>query len=94
MPRRFQLSYDEEVVRITFKLIHYVDETNHDFIDFGVTFFSNIAAWFLGVTFENDDNLLKGKLFISNDIRMETVRSPGAIEYLNMQTYIDPVIIE
>jgi len=52
-----------------------LDHTDRDFVNFGIGFLSDIAAWFMNVESPNSEEPIKGVLYVSNNIRIDTERN-------------------
>lgn len=70
---KYRLSYDENAVYVTVKLINLLDKTNLDRVDLGFEFLSRALAWVVGVDYDAELNQ-NGTLYVSSDIKTYVLR--------------------
>lgn len=70
---RYQLSYDENAIYVTVKLINLLDYTNLDRVDLGFEFLSRGFAWLVGIDYDKELNQ-NGTLYVSSDIKTYVLR--------------------
>jgi hypothetical protein len=91
---RIFINYDEVFFLHALKIIHVIDRTDKDFVDFGIPFVTNFFAWVFNVDL-NAEKITKGHIYVSSDIHVENRREQNNKEnVINLQWYIHPVVFQ